>query len=261
MRYFAIYFLLSSALLFGTKAESFDHSHSAWSDELDRYLDKKTGLVDYKQWHGTYKIEKKGVLADYLTSLSAIPIRTFESWTVNQQKAFLVNAYNSLTIKLILDHFPVKSIKKIGGFLTKPWDIDFFKILDGKITSLDSIEHEYLRKIPKYKDPRIHAAVNCASISCPRLWHEAFVASKLDQQLDDAARTWLRDSTRNRYDLKTQKIEISKIFDWFEEDFGNSSKGVIAFIKAYGPEEIAKKLSDQADISYLDYNWQLNIKS
>ena len=107
-------------------------------------------------------------------------------------------------------------------------------MLDGQITSLDPIEHVWLRKKKEYADPRIHAAVNCASISCPRLWHEAFIASKLDTQLDEASKAWLLDKSKNEF--KPGKAKVSKIFDWFTEDFGGNEKGILAFIERYSPE-------------------------
>lgn len=230
----------------------FDHSHKAFDDLLKKHMDDK-GFVRYGAWK-----KDAAPLEAYLKTLEGVDKKTFASFSVNDQKAFLVNAYNAFTIKLILDNYPVKSIKKIGGLFTKPWSIEFFSILEGDIKSLDPIEHVYLRKKAEYKDPRIHAAVNCASISCPRLMKDAFVGSKIDAQLDEATKAWIADSTRNQFDGAGKTIKISKIFDWFEEDFGGNDEGVLAFIRKYGDEKAQKSAIKGADIDYLDYDWNLN---
>jgi hypothetical protein len=188
-------------------AAAFDPTHKEWTEVLKKYQDSR-GHMLYRQLKAD--LGPKHPFASYLSAIQALPKVEFEKWSEAQKKAFLINAYNALTVKLIVDHYPVKSIKKIGGLFTKPWTLEFFSLLGGEIKALDPIEHEWLR--PKFKDYRIHAAVNCASVSCPPLRNEAFTADKLDSQLDSQMRSWLSDKDRNR--LNGEKFEISKIFSW-----------------------------------------------
>jgi hypothetical protein len=165
-----------------------------------------------------------------------------ELWTKNETLAYWINAYNAFTIKLIIDNYPVKSINDIS----QPWDKKFIPI-NGKSISLNYIEHEILRKM---NEPRIHFAINCASISCPKLLNEAYVPETLDGQLDNAAKEFIN-SNKNK--LTSGNIKISKIFKWFKKDF-ETNGSIIDFINNYS--EI--KLSSKEKIGYLDYNWSLN---
>ena len=170
--------------------------------------------------------------------------------------AFLINSYNAFTVKLVIDHYPVASIKKIGGMFTNPWGIEFFSLLEGRIKALDPIEHGNLR--PKFKDYRIHAAVNCASVSCPPLRHEAYVGDRLDGQLEEQMRVWLADNTRNDFDGVNVTVKISKIFEWYKEDFDNWSEGVTSVLAKYAPTAAKAVLSKKPVIEYLDYDWALS---
>ena len=235
-----------------SSTSSFDHQHAAWTELLQTYLDDRQ-FVRYASWQKNQKD-----LDSYLQKLQSVTYATYQKWSPDEKKAFLINAYNAFTVKLILKNYPVKSIKKIGGFFTKPWSIEFFSLLDGKIKSLDPIEHEWLRKKPELKDARVHAAVNCASWSCPRLQKTAFTAKGVEQQLDQATKQWMADKELNRYQPAQHKAELSKIFDWFEEDFGGNEAGVAAFVRKYGPSEASAALSGDFDIDYLSYDWSLN---
>ncbi|MGE4130158.1 MAG: DUF547 domain-containing protein [Bdellovibrionales bacterium] len=223
--------------------QSFDHEYKAWSALLGEYQNAE-GLVAYK------KLKSSGDLAPILSTLESVSYAQYNKWSDNQKKAFLINSYNAFTVKLILDHYPVASIKKIGSWFKKPWSIKFFKLLDGKIQSLDPIEHEWLR--PKYKDYRIHAAVNCASKSCPPLRHEAFVGSKLDAQLDEQMKLWLADESRNNLSDK-KKIKISKIFDWYKSDFESWGGGILKVIEKHSGQSLS-----EPKITFLEYDWSLN---
>jgi hypothetical protein len=155
-----------------------------------------------------------------------------------------------------VDNYPVASIRDIGGFLKKPWSIEFFNLLDGKAKTLDTIEHQLLR--PVYKDIRIHAAVNCASISCPQLRGEAYSGARLNEQLEAQMRLWLADANRNQFAAASGDVKISKIFDWYVQDFVAWGGGVREVLTRYGPPEAKAALSRASTIGYLDYNWQLN---
>tara|TARA_B100001094_G_C18072785_1_gene740996 strand:- start:232 stop:1059 length:828 start_codon:yes stop_codon:yes gene_type:complete len=231
----------------------FDHSHKYFDQVLKKYLNKNF-LVKYQVLKKD-STDPNHIFPKYLKSLSAVSKQTFNSWNKNQKMAFLINSYNAFTLKLIVDHYPVKSIKDIGSLFTKPWDIKFFTFLDNKEMSLDPIEHQMLR--PVFKDPRIHAAVNCASISCPKLARTAFTAQNLELLLETQTKEWINDTTRNKAE-GSGKWQLSKIFDWYEEDFVQWGKGVTEFVAKYHDGLNSRVGSKKVDIDYLEYNWQLN---
>lgn len=210
--------------------------------------------------------QDRAALKAVLDGMSAVTQAEFDGWTKPQQKAFLINAYNAFTIEYILTKYPnLSSIKDLGSLLANPWKKKWVPLL-GQTLSLDAIEHEMLRKRGVYDDPRIHFAVNCASIGCPMLREEAYVADKLDAQLDDQARRFMSDRSRNRYNAASGKLELSKIFDWYGEDFKLGHQGIRS-VEAFAAK-YADRLADPADhdklrglkvgISYLDYDWKLN---
>lgn len=169
-----------------------------------------------------------------------------DSWSKPKQMAFWINAYNAFTLKLITDNYPLKSITD----LKDPWDKAFIN-LKGKKYTLNQIENEILR--PNFKDPRIHFAINCASVSCPKLSNRAFFDMSLDRMLDQMTRGFLEDRTRNK--IGPDKYEISQIFEWFSSDF-DAAGGVSKFINRYSKT----KIPTGASISYLEYDWGLNGK-
>ncbi len=214
------------------------------------------GLVKYQKLKADAGKDKNHVFNQYLLELQSLKYADYESFSKNEKMAFLINAYNALTVKLIVDRYPVKSIKNIGGFFTKPWSVEFFSLLDGKIKSLDPIEHKWLR--PHFKDFRIHAAVNCASISCPPLRNEAFQASSLDKQLDDQMKVWLRDKSRNQVDSQSKQWKLSKIFHWYKDDFKKWGNGIVEVVSQYTEQSLSREIASQVKIDYLDYDWSLN---
>ena len=230
-----------------------DQTHESWTAVLKKYQDNR-GLINYKRLKKDLK-SKDHRLINYLGQLLKVEKSEFDKWTKEDQKAFLINAYNAFTVKLIVDHYPVKSIKDIGGFFTKPWDIEFFSLLGGGIKTLDVIEHDWLR--PHYKDFRIHAAVNCASISCPPLRNEAFVGSKIEHQLDEQMRLWLANPSLNVFKADGT-IKLSKLFDWYSDDFVDWGGGVTQVLAKYAPESAKKILGTTKEYSFLSYNWGLN---
>ncbi|MDO6566115.1 DUF547 domain-containing protein [Alteromonas sp. 1_MG-2023] len=207
----------------------------------------------------------------YLKSLSAVSKDTFEQWDKNTQLAFLINAYNAYTIDLILTRYPdLTSIRDIGGFFSSPWKQAFAPLL-GEKRSLDDIEHGLIREKGVYNEPRIHFAVNCASIGCPALREEAYVGDKLDEQLEQQTVRFLSDNSRNYYDGNT--LHISKIFSWYKEDFEmkwRDSASLAGFIAQHDDallfkdgsplddSDIKAIMSGNIDIEFLDYNWALN---
>ncbi|WP_434036934.1 DUF547 domain-containing protein [Formosa sp. 4Alg 33] len=208
--------------------------HAQWTALLSKYVTKE-GKVDYKG----FKTDEKA-LHDYLDILKSNAPSEF--WSEKETLAYWINAYNAFTVQLILDNPGVKSITDIQD----PWDKTFI-IIDNKTYSLGYIEHNILRKVD---EPRIHFAINCASYSCPILLNEAYTADRLDAQLEVASYRFVNDTTKNT--ITKEAIEISKIFEWFAEDF--EAEGIIDFLDTYS----TVKINDNAQVTYKDYNWSLN---
>ena len=211
----------------------------AFDELLHKHVNQQ-GWVDYE---GFKKDEVK--LDQYLDFLNRQNINVLG---VKAQKAMWINAYNAYTIKLILNHYPLKSILDIKEKEKKAWDISLAKV-GGKIYTLNHIEHQILRK--KFKDPRIHVGVNCASISCPAIPNHAFSVKNIDHLLTLGMKRFVNDVQRNT--LQTQKVELSQIFNWFKDDF--TAKGsLITFINTYSKV----KIEENAVVSFKEYNWNLN---
>lgn len=252
------------ALVFSSGAfAQFDHNHGAWDALVKKHVkwlpDNKQSRVDYAAF-----AKDRGELKKVLDIMSAVPRAEFDAWPRAQRMAFLINAYNAFTVELILTRYPdLKSIKELGSFVQSAWKKKFFRLL-GEERHLDWIEHEQLR--PLYADPRIHAAVNCASIGCPALRNEAFTATKLEAQLDEGMQRFMSDRTRNRF--KGGKLEVSAIFKWFREDFEKGHKGIAKLDDVFS--RYALQLTDDAaeqarlkagglPVDFLDYDWSLNV--
>ncbi len=251
-------------------SQSFDHTHAALTALLKKHVvvidGGKATKVNYTELQ-----KDRGALKNYLDSLSRVSTAEFNGWSKAQQMAFLINAYNGFTLELILQHYPVKSIKDIGGVFDNRWKRKFFKLF-GEDYFLDRIEHDTLRKRGVYNEPRVHYAVNCASIGCPALREEALVADRLDKQLEEQAVRFLSDRSRNRY--ANGKLEVSMIYKWFADDWEKGYTGFdgkTAPIKS--PEEYfaryaalladntadrQKIIAQKAPIAYLDYDWSIN---
>ena len=246
-----------------TAQPGFDHT--IWQQLLQRHVYLVDGgtasRVDYAGMGGD-----RMLLDSYLTSLAAVSELDFYDWPTADQLAFLINTYNAWTVDLILTEYPeIESIRDLGSLFRSPWSRRFIPLF-GKEVSLDYIEHDLIRGPRGYREPRIHFAVNCASIGCPALGKEAFVGDRLEEQLDQATRLFLMDRSRNRLDGNT--LRISEIFDWYREDFeqgwrGTDSVGqfLVQYREALGlPDPEADQLQ-QAEfrIRYLEYDWSLNV--
>ena len=248
------------------QAEPFDHEHATWNllvkNNVHWNLNRTASLVNYAGFQKTHDFLKR-----YLFSLSAVTRTEFDTFRREQQLAFLINAYNAFTVELILTEYPeVTSIKELGSLFSSPWKRKFFLLL-GESQNLDGIEHELIRGSGRYDEPLIHFAVNCASIGCPALLDEAFVAKKLDQQLLESTERFLSDRSRNRFDVRTGTLEISSIFDWYAEDFSKGWRGYDSlhdFFRTHADwitddAESVEKLREAAlRIEFLDYDWSLN---
>jgi len=210
-------------------------NHDSWTDLLQKHVSNQ-GNVNYNG----FKTDRKSLL-NYITSLSENMPN--DSWTKEDKLAYWINAYNALTVDLILRHYPIESIKDIK----KPWDQRYWKLGD-KWYNLNEIEHQILRKM---NEPRIHFGIVCASFSCPKLQNSAFTAEIIDNQLTLATKEFLNDSNRN--EISENNLKISKIFQWFAKDFKQNGS-LIDFLNTYSDITISAK----ANKSFKDYNWNLN---
>jgi hypothetical protein len=274
MRSFVSLIALLAHFAASSAIAQFDHEHAAWTALLKKHVvlvdGEKASRVRYAGFQ-----QDRAALRNYLGTLSKVPQQKFDGWNKAQQMAFLINAYNGYTVEKILTRYPdIKSIWDFGRIFGNPFKDRFFTLL-GRESYLDRIEHEILRKPGAYDEPRVHYAVNCAAIGCPMLREEAYVASRLDAQLEEQARRFLSDRSRNRYRAETGRLEVSKIFDWFKEDWTSGYRGLdgktdpvltreqylagyAALLAADRPEH-RKAIEDQkATLHFLDYDWALN---
>ncbi len=245
---------------------AFDHQHKIWDQLLQQSVklisNGSASQLDYKLLKS-----KTAELDSYLSDLSKVTEDEFSSWSKNQQKAFLINSYNAFTVQLILSRYPdLSSIKDLGSFFSSPWKKQFFTLL-GKSQSLDNVEHKILRKEGVYNEPYIHFAVVCASIGCPAIRNKAFTADKMEDQLKDSLQRFLSDHSRNRFNAANNQLEVSKIFDWYEDDFSKGYRGIYSLKDLFA--RYADKLTDdpesqqlirekKVDIDFLEYDWKLN---
>jgi hypothetical protein len=228
--------------------------HRLWDQLLTKYVDA-SGNVDYRNWQAN--VEDRGAVREYLRRLMRVDTRIQSS--VPGRMAFWINTYNALTIEGILQVFPVQSIKDYApneaGY--NIWD-DFKLKVDGRELSLNDIEHKVLRPMG---EPRIHFAIVCASRGCPQLIQRAYFPQSLDQQLTENARRFFADQNKFRYDARRGSLAISPIIQWFGEDFGANETERLRYLSQFLPDRDAARLaaSGQATVSYLDYDWNLNI--
>lgn len=258
--------LLGSALLATSFASKAQNMHDSWNALLNNHV------VAINHGHSTevnYSAikAKRSELKAYLDSLSAVTQNEFDTWEKPKQLAFLINAYNAFTVELILTKYPdLKSIKELGSFFSSPWSKEFVPLLD-KTRSLDDIEHGLIRGSGKYNDPRIHFAVNCASIGCPALREEAYTATDLESQLQEQTMRFLSDMTRNIAQDNT--LSMSSIFKWYGDDFEQGFKGANTLQQFFMQYPKALKLTpaqqkalknNNMKVKFLDYNWDLNAR-
>jgi hypothetical protein len=258
-------FLATWLLACGQAWSQFDQSHVQWTALLKKHVVVLDG-GKASQLRYAGMAADRAQLKTYLDALAKVSDADFKAWNKNQQLAFLINAYNANMVEKILTRYPnIKSVWDFGKLIGDPFKDNFISLFGRKL-SLNNIEHDTIRAPGVYDDPRIHFAVNCASIGCPMLREEAYAAERLDAQLEDQTTRFLSDRSRNRA-TADGKLEVSKIFDWYGNDFRKGYKGfktLEGFFAKY-----ANLLSDNADqqklvrdgkaeIRYLDYDWGLN---
>lgn len=205
-----------------------------WATQLQQYVDSN-GKVNYAAWK-----KKSKLLDDYIQVLQEQP--PHDQWSKAEHLAYWINAYNALTVQLILKYYPLNSIQDIR----KPWEQIVFRVKEQNYT-LNAIEHQVLRKMD---EPRIHFAINCASASCPKLAQKSYTAINLEAELQAATKAFLCDPEKNI--LTAEKVQLSKIFLWFAEDFGSKKERLEWLSKQTGLE------LTQARVRYLKYDWSLN---
>lgn len=269
MRVFVVALLL---LITGpTWAQSFDHG--IWNTLLQQHVvviqNGTATQVDYDGF-----LSDRDHLTRYLDTLAAVSQQRFDRWSESERLAFLINAYNAWTVELILTEYPgLESIKDLGSLFRSPWKKSFIPLL-GQTRSLDDIEHGLIRGAEGdnrgYNEPRIHFAVNCASIGCPALRPEAYTGAQLEMQLQQAATNFLSDRSRNRVDFNREKggaALVSSIFKWYREDFETGWRGahslgefLALYADALGLDDKKTEAlrNGQIKIKFLDYDWSLN---
>ncbi|MFQ5716943.1 MAG: DUF547 domain-containing protein [Nitrospinales bacterium] len=238
-------------LFFAASAYAFDFSE--WDAMLKKYVAPKTisGIrvhaVDYRQIKQDEQFDR---LLDRLKTFKSSRLQTRDD-----KLSFWINVYNIMAVKMIRDHYPVKSIKDLGGLFRSVWKIPV-GFVGGKELTLHEIEHEILRRMG---EPRIHAAIVCASVSCPDLREEAYVPARLHFQLDDQMSKFLQRPAKGlRIEREKGRVYLSSIFKWFDEDF-ESRGGTLSFIADYlAPQDRTILQAQNMKIDYMDYNWNLN---
>jgi hypothetical protein len=234
---------------------AFDHEHAAWTAVLRQHV--RGDRFDYAALARDRK-----ALDGYLDALGKVTREQYQGWERAQRYSFWINAYNAWTVRRVVDGWPVKSIRDLGDEKLSVWDRELVPLahlvpeLERKLLTLNDVEHKILR--PTFLDPRVHAAVNCASLGCPPLRAEAFTATGLEAQLDQQVRGWLADRTRNRFDRQAGEVELSQVFEWFAADFarvGGALNWIARFRADDAPWLTGPKLPA---VSYLEYDWTIN---
>jgi hypothetical protein len=252
----AIAVALSTCFAAGT----FKPDHSLLDAILKDYVNN--GVVNYKAMKADDRLKK---YIEYIKDIDTASIAPSE------RLAFWINAYNAWTLKVVVDNYPLKSIKDLGAdlvigtiFKKTIWDKDLVVMNKKTEMSLNEIENDIIRE---YRDARIHSSIVCAAKSCPPLRSEAFTGEKLVEQMEEQFRIFLNDEKKNQFDFEKKQLRLSNIFNWFEGDFkkdigfGKQKGTVVKFIARYAPKDIAEKLlamEKDLDIDHLDYDWSLN---
>jgi len=222
-----------------------------WNALLSRYVTPKG--VRYAAWHA--HAEDRDALARYLERLQAADVAALMTTSAGRKEAlaYWINLYNAATVDLVLDGYPVKSIRDLGDAKTSPWERPVVTV-QGRALTLDALENEVIR--PEFREPRVHFALNCAAKSCPPLRAEAYVADRLEQQLEEQTKAFLADPASNAFDGE-RRLTLSRIFEWYAKDF-EASGPVVAWVRRYVPGLGALPPDHPVEIRYGEYDWSLN---
>jgi hypothetical protein len=231
-------------------AEGFDQFHGRFARVLAATV--KDARVDYAKLNAA-----PAELDAYLKDLESVPAAEFAKWGKAEKLALLLNLYNAQTLRLIVDHYPVKSIRSIGTLPGAAWR-ELVVRFGGQMFSLDHLENKIIRV--EYKEPRIHFALVCAAVSCPPLRSEPYVGARLSEQLDDQARKFLGTPESNRYDAASNTLYLSEIFNWYGEDFTKAAGSPANYVKPFLPKTQRDAFADpaKAKVKFTDYDWALN---
>ncbi len=231
-------------------AAPFNQTHPRFARVLSNYV--ANARVDYAQLKAS-----PADLDAYLAEIAAVNANEFAKWSREERLALLINLYNAQTLRLIIDHYPLKSIRSIGLLPGAAWR-QLIVRFGGQVMSLEHLEHEIIRA--EYDEPRIHFALVCAARSCPPLRSEPYVAARLSAQLDEQTRLFLATKEKNRFDAGKNVLWLSAIFDWYKGDFTKSGGTLESFVKPFLPEESAAALgrATKVKVRFTDYDWALN---
>ena len=227
--------------------------HAAWGAFLQKYLVANHPSGVNRVRYGAVTPEDRRSLEDYVGRLAAVRVAGLNR---PEQKAYWINLYNALTVRVILEHYPVKSIRdiRLGGFFSSgPWDAKLVTV-EGEKVSLNDIEHRILR--PIWRDNRIHFAVNCASVGCPNLAAEPFTAANTERLLDEAARAYVNHP--RGVSVEDGRLTASSIYDWYQADFDGSEEGVLRHFRQYAAPALAASLTSVSGSFRYRYDWGLN---
>lgn len=214
--------------------------HKPWDDLLKKHI-SSSGKVNYEGF-----VKDKDELLKYIKELQSFH-KDVSSWGKNKRLAYWINIYNAVTVKLITDNYPLKSIQDLNG--GKAWDLKLID-LGGVSYTLNVIENKIIR--PKYNEPRIHFAVNCAAKSCPKIMNRAWTEDNIQRYLEKQTKSFVANTTENK--ISANKVELSKIFDWYKVDFGGDNTKLIEFINKYSDV----KVNEKATVTFKEYDWELN---
>ena len=234
-------------------ASTIEVDHGAWGRLIARFT--RPGADGVTRFdYAAVGPEDKALLKTYLDALAATPVSRLGR---AEQLAYWINLYNALTVQVVLDHYPVDSIRDIdispGLFADGPWGRELITV-EGEGVSLDDIEHRILR--PIWRDARLHYALNCASIGCPELYKEAFTANTAEACLEDSARAFINHP--RGVTVTGRGLRLSRIYDWYRDDFGASDAELFAHLRRYGEPPLAAALAESPRILGYDYDWRLN---
>jgi hypothetical protein len=246
-------FLATQWALECTTAAGFDQTHALYARVLSNFV--SNGQVDYAQL-------KSGPeeLDAYLNNLAAVRPEDFTGWPRENRLALLLNLYDARTLRLIIDHYPLKTIRDIGVLPGAAWR-QLLVRFGGQLMTLSHLENDIIRA--EYREPRIHFALVCAALGCPILRSEPYTGDRLAAQLDDQANQFLRTPERNRFDSTTGILWLSPIFKWYKDDFTDSAGSLSAYVKPFLPKEVREAIdqSSKVQVRYTEYDWRLNERS
>ncbi|MBI4623365.1 MAG: DUF547 domain-containing protein [Verrucomicrobia bacterium] len=231
-------------------AETFDQAHARFARVLSAVV--KNASVDYAKLKAA-----PAELDAYLKDVAAVPATEFARWSEGERLALLLNLYNAQTLRLIVDHYPLQSIRRIGSLPGAAWRERIVR-QGGQIMTLSHLENKIIRV--DYREPRMHFALVCAAVGCPPLRSEPYVGARLNEQLDDQARQFLATAGKNRFDAASATLHLSPIFKWYDEDFIKPAGSLAAYVKPFLPEAQRNALADPAKVKvrFTDYDWALN---